>query len=130
MTSDEYAKMVTGDHDLNQKIIDLQKNNLEFNQTINELRTQIAKLEDHGIKFSIDEEKLGRVISNNDKTFSFGDVLIGSSTIVGFFGFSSLIIIKFQSNTKIKEKLRLLRFFYCDWSSYCFSHNRNYFHYD
>lgn len=48
-------------------------------------------------------------ISNNEHS---SELLVASSTIIGFFGFSSLIIIKFQTNTRIDEKLRLLRSFF------------------
>lgn len=106
VSSEEYTKLVTSDYILEQKINELQKTNLELNSKIDNLTSQIIDLKDNGIKFGIDEEKLGQAITNNQKTdngWTTGDVLVGSTTIFAFFTFSSFLVIRFES--KFRDRL-------------------------
>lgn len=50
--------------------------------------------------------------NNNQSTtsdWSQGDLINASATIIGFTGFSSLLVIKFQNPSRIEEKIILLR---------------------
>ena len=117
--SEKYSKLVNSDFILEnkiknaeKKIEDLEKINSELNKKIENLTSNINDLKDHGIKFGIDEEKLGQTIANNflknDKDWTNGDALVASSTIVAFFTLGSFLVIKFESDTR-PNQLRILK---------------------
>lgn len=89
-----------------------QNHNMDLETHIGELEDKIVNLEEHGIKFGIDEEKLGIVITDhfpkNEKDWTNGDALIASSTIIAFFTLGSFLVIKFESD-KRPHQLKILR---------------------
>ena len=86
--------------ELENQLDNLQNLNIELNNQMEELENKISNLEEQGIKFGIDEEKLGKAIQENEPRWREGDVLLASSTIVGFLGLGSFLALRLYGNRR------------------------------
>lgn len=84
---------------------------MDLDTHIRELENKITLLEDHGIKFGIDENKLGKAIADNqnpETRWTEGDLIISSTTIFAFFGFGSFLAIRFRQKFQ-QEQVKLAK---------------------